>query len=766
MRKSSKLAVILAALSSALLVRAAPEPLLYRATLRVEPSDLQLQTLPAFPALWVLSRETAADLPAWLAQKKISPTLAAELARRRQPTDDPSVIVLVPDRALLDRFTPDERAAWHELLCRHPGNDTYRWPLSLSQDDLDRLAAETRWQEAVSRLRRFGVNSGDRLFFGDLFALEDAFASPFDRREFYRLTLGGLVQVPKLRRSQGQRTIADQAAWWQINGRYRAIEPMLNAVSALPNGPRLDLAHILPRLPRSLLNTFPPDLTEANDVGIESSVMASDFFSLAPGADPRTEGTFAEWLSREAVPATGPHQYGDLLIYGNPSTEPWPYTVVYVAGNIGFTRRPTAYGPWQFIELDDIGRLNPRFAGKVPQAFRSKTALINPERPPFIPGKLPSAWRQQLRLKEVKPGPWGRLRYYDVLLAPAGDILEQLTAPDPHPRWSFQGISRENLLSAAEATPTDVRERLQALFRTAQADSTGQITVEPSLDLVLAVPSEFRSTVFPYLVGGLSIRDYVQHIPFPKGFTIDEWFEAGTLPESVRQAILRLIYPSGDRVMLSDFGALYQLLDTRLEQLSAHRAALRMPAMVVLLERPAPADVPALAAYWSYGRDKNVRHFLESFAADPNQQYLDIIHLLSPVERELINTYFTPAGTEAVPSCFWTAFNFGAERPDDRFLVIPGVWTEHRELAFKELAEKYEAISAPNRLGDVIAYRRKGASAYEHVCVFLADDLVFTKNGFTFSAPWRITRLGEIDTEYLSSPEMERCYFRRRAPGR
>lgn len=741
------------------------EPPLYRATLRLEPSDLQLQTLPPFPARWILPAEVAENLDARLNSLRFSAELREELVRRLRAVNGSDDAIILPDRALLARFTPAERAAWHRVLWQHPGNETYRWPLALGPKELAAIAADPRWRETEARLRAGAEMLEDRLVFGDLFALEDSFATGQDRRDFYRVALGADALVVKLRRNpDGTAAPAVQAAWWQLNGRYRAIEPMLNAVSSLPNGPRLDVAHILPRLPRSLLNTFPPDLANDDDAGIASSVMASDFFALVPGADPRREGTFQRWLERETVPAPGPLQYGDLLVYGDLENNPWPYTAVYVAGQIGFARRPTTCGPWQFIDLADIGRLNPRFAGHAPRVFRSKGAVTTPGDPPFLPGNLPAAWRERLQLREVRPGPWGRLWFYDVLLAPAGDILEQLPRPDAHPRWTFAGLTRQQLLEAVAKVPmsAETRSQLQALFARAAPDAEGRITVEPSLELVLAVPSAFRSAVFAHLVGGLSVTDYVQHIPFPKGFTIDEWFDAGSLPESVRQSILRLVYPAGDRVMLSDFGALFQLLPTAREKLSAHRAALRVPARVVLLERPAPDEVAGIAGYWTYGRHKSVRRLLESFAADPSQRFLDIIHLLSPIERELLNTYFTPQGPEPAPSCFWTTFNFGADVPDDRFLVIPGIWTEHRSLAGRELAEKYDPLPAPGRVGDVIGYRRKGSAEFEHVCVYLADDLVFTKNGFTFSSPWCISPLAELDEQYLTNPGMERVYYRRR----
>jgi hypothetical protein len=742
------------------------EPALYRSTIQLAPSAPQLGTLPAFPARWWFDAATATELPRRLREASFPPDLAAELLRRLQSTAGGTDRSIAADRALLARFTPAARATWEELLWQHPANATYRWPLSLGPAEWAAIGAEPRWAEAAARIRATGRIVGDRWVFGDLFALEDAFTSPEDRGDFYRAALAGDALLLSLARTADPALdVRGQAAWWQVNGRYRAIEPMLNATLSLPNGPRLDVAHLLPRLPRALLNSFPPDLARADDAGIESSVLASDFFSLVPGADPRSEGTFRAWLAAEAVPAEGPPQYGDLLVYGDLNSRDWPYTVTYIAGQTGFSRRPTAFGPWQFLDLADVGKLNPRFAGKRPVVFRAKAALTGPGEPAFIPSPMPGAWRHRLQLRSVQAGPWGRLRYYDVLLAPASDILEQLPIPDSHPRWVFAGITREQLQAVATTTvpPGDVRTALHALIAQAKTDAGGLLMLEPSLDLVLAVPPEFRTAAFPHLQGGLSVDDYVQHIPFPRGFTVDEWFDAGSLPESVRRAMLRLVYPAGDRMMLSDLGAVYTLLPTRREQLSAHRAALRVPALVVLLERPAPEEVGAIARYWTYGRDKSVAQLIASFAADPSRRFLDIVHLLSPVERELLNTYFTPTAPAPTPSCFWTAFNFGAEQPDERFLVLPGIWTEHRELAARELAEKYEPLPAPSRLGDIIAYRPRGEMTIDHVCVLLADDLVFTKNGFTFSSPWCISRLADLDEQYLAKPGMERVYFRRRA---
>lgn len=744
----------------------APEPALHHSKLTLAPSARQLETLPRFEPRWVIPAPVAEQLGAFFRQAGFRPELADELLVRLGPGPDASTRTLVPDRALVGRFNSVERAHWWDLLQLHHANGPYRWPLSLTAGQLAALEREPALREAAARVRALGRSHGERLVFADLFALEDAFATPADRAAFYRVVLAGDAPVLKLRRAPDRPLDASaQAAWWQVNGRYRAIEPLLNAVAAIPDAPRLDVAHLLPRLPRSLLNTYPPRPEPADDPGVDSGLLAAEFFNLSPAIDLADAGGLQAWLERECVPVDGPPQYGDLHVFGDLERTRWPYAAVYVAGGFGFARRPTTFGPWQFLELAEIPRLNPRYADKLPRRFRPRAAVIPPGEPPFLPGRMPEAWRRHLSLKPVPPGPWGKLWYYEVLLAPSGNTLERLPTPDLEPKWTFAGVSAAEIDTAIAEIPmpAEVRDRLQALFRHATLDDQGRISVRPDLELVLAVPREFRTRLFPHLVGGDSVTDYAQHIPFPAGFGIDEWFDAGSLAEPVRQAILRLAYPLKDRVMISDLGALYALLPSRREQLSAHRAALRVPALVLLMEKPTTEDVPALTTYWRHGRAKDIGQLLESFAAAGDDlRYLDTIHLLSPIEREFVNTYFTPEGPSLTPSCFWAAFNFGAERPDDRFLVVPGMWTEHQAMAWQELQANFERLPAPAWVGDIIGYRRRGAAEVIHVCVFVADGIVFTKNGATFSKPWHLARVEDIDELYLTGPDTEKVYFRRR----
>jgi hypothetical protein len=48
----------------------------------------------------------------------------------------------------------------------------------------------------------------------------------------------------------------------------------------------------------------------------------------------------------------------------------------------------------------------------------------------------------------------------------------------------------------------------------------------------------------------------------------------------------------------------------------------------------------------------------------------------------------------------------------------------------------------------------------KHSATFLADDLVFTKNGNNFRQPWMIMRIDDLLATYPDEPPMRAVYMR------
>lgn len=369
-----------------------------------------------------------------------------------------------------------------------------------------------------------------------------------------------------------------------------------------------------------------------------------------------------------------------------------------------------------------------------------------------------------VRLEPLLVGPWGRLHAYPVQLAPSLELLAQLPAPAAEPVWTFAGFSPATLqrtLAQLDLEPA-LRDELQALFKAAAPDRLGRLTVRPSLSLVLATPPLARAALFPYLVPGAAATDYAQDVSLPIRTSTADWLDGLALAPPWRDVLRAITYPRGGGLALADFGALYHASADAPERHAALQAVFQTPVLIVLLERPLPAEVPALAAYWRNDLQKALRPLLHSFAANPEFAYLDIIHLLPPLARETMNVFMRATADAPTPSCYWTALNFAAERPDPRLLVNPRSPGDERAEVERHLRENYQPGSAPAHLGDLIVYRRLGDGEPLHLCAFVAADIVFTKNGFGSNNPWCLMRLADVDALYLQLGLSERLTYHRR----
>jgi hypothetical protein len=177
--------------------------------------------------------------------------------------------------------------------------------------------------------------------------------------------------------------------------------------------------------------------------------------------------------------------------------------------------------------------------------------------------------------------------------------------------------------------------------------------------------------------------------------------------------------------------------------------------MIARLRVSEQTDFKALLAYWSDNeRRKDVLPLLWSLAE--SHQSIDIIHLLPPFVRKLLNGYppFELAIKGRMPDCHWSSLNFFNYEPRDYYLDT--------RLASSHVLENFEPATAPYRYGDKLLFLTPQMHCF-HSCVYIAGDIVFTKNGDNAANPWILMQLGDLEQIYLSGGRGEiRTYRQRR----
>ena len=96
--------------------------------------------------------------------------------------------------------------------------------------------------------------------------------------------------------------------------------------------------------------------------------------------------------------------------------------------------------------------------------------------------------------------------------------------------------------------------------------------------------------------------------------------------------------------------------------------------------------------------------------------------------------------------------NFFDEQPDERFLEPENV--------LHALQTEYHAPEGGREFGDVICLMDVKDKPV-HMCVYIADDVVFTKNGIDSRAPWVLMKISDMLVEYPSTPPLKMVTLRR-----
>lgn len=202
----------------------------------------------------------------------------------------------------------------------------------------------------------------------------------------------------------------------------------------------------------------------------------------------------------------------------------------------------------------------------------------------------------------------------------------------------------------------------------------------------------------------------------------------------------RLLYLRGMAMCLSDIGCLLSYVKDPNQCGEWLKLLTRTKTNLLKLEIDGSSDIPALVDYWSGPFNlKDFQPLLESLKQANQTSRLDVIHLLPPVARQIVYTYPVEDGVGEKRDCHWTAINFFEESKNDQFLIPQKI--------VEEIEANYVNVEKPEKFGDILMFSPDGNTVV-HSCVYIAADMVFTKNGMGTHQPWTISTLLEVTSIY------------------
>lgn len=354
-------------------------------------------------------------------------------------------------------------------------------------------------------------------------------------------------------------------------------------------------------------------------------------------------------------------------------------------------------------------------------------------------GLLPSeTYASEPEWVKCPPGPWGELEYKWFVLAPPADAVETLRLTGDQITWTFPGMASKTVVSLLEDVQLDWSTWPELSPDRWEASDDG-VVMRPTVALVAAMTPAQRARIYSVL--GKSSDNPNHHRPWgvvPKEYA-ERWVDLSRMPQDIKGLVKTLLYEHNGAVAFTDVQVVLSRTDNE-QRAEFLRWLLSNPAVTVRLRLDSNTNVGAVSEYWeSYDSSIHALPLLQSLILD-EPHYIDIINLLPSFPRKRLNRYaigdLANEGGER-PDCFWSSVNFLADRAEaNPFSDGFGEYFRSNYRPAKDL-----------EFGDIILWLDE-AKRVTHACVYVAGNIVFTKNGGEQRRPWILSTMNEVGARY------------------
>jgi hypothetical protein len=354
----------------------------------------------------------------------------------------------------------------------------------------------------------------------------------------------------------------------------------------------------------------------------------------------------------------------------------------------------------------------------------------------------------------LREGPWGRLYARPVLLTPPKRVFDpDFTLGDG--KWYFEKAPLAEIEALLKSCGLSDQQSatLVSLLQPVEA-TPGLLAVAPPHDLVLGLTPDVRSRFYRRLA--LLDANFAQCQPFRMAERhLQSWMESDGFDNSLERDVRGLLWRSGDTLMFSDYNLLASRMSAPSERIAFQQLLAQKVSLFLRIEITPDANVVQLNDYWSAdGRGEEVLPILSSTAASGGGT-IGIMNLMPPFVREHLNRFpEEPTAGAPLPACHWSSLNvFTRGEPDHSFHETAAVE--------REIRTRYRRVEDHPRFGDLVLLNEPNGSSI-HSAVYIADDIIFTKNGPSPATPWVFSTIEEMKAAYPSSVPLTTAFLRHR----
>ena len=338
----------------------------------------------------------------------------------------------------------------------------------------------------------------------------------------------------------------------------------------------------------------------------------------------------------------------------------------------------------------------------------------------------------------VVSGPWGDLQCFETNLVAPRWMVETFELPSATTIWRFPGWSVEQLSATLSAMPFTAEQ-----FQWTREPNRGlilddEIRLHPPDEFLIGMNGDQRRAIHRILSRYEENEFHFRPVSI-NAAEAKSWFRSAGLSGNVADLIESLCYENSGDSVFTEIEFVLKQLGSRESEYRFIRALTRTRCLIARLCITEQTDLNAVAEYWQgHGKHKVITPILEAVNLTKGVDHLDILHLLPPTPRKLLNTFpdLTQARTGKFPDGRWIAANFFRFEPSDRF-------HDSAEVS-REIETMYRAVEGEPKFGDLMMVLREGSAEPILLAIHIAGDIVYAKSGGGIFSPFILTTIPEL----------------------
>ncbi len=271
---------------------------------------------------------------------------------RRETKGD--TIVLLPDAPFVIDLAPAARVKIYTALAEFPENSSQQSPYHLRKDAADDWFDQTGLTpEIIALTKRLLYERNSNVFFSDENIVLPRLQTATERIRFLK-TLSRKSTLLVQLKIQPDSDVTAIARYWGRGRRSKDVTPLLESLARLPGGAKIDIAHLLPPFPRSLLYGFPLASDKPEDATHDCHWTSLNFLKERPDERLTNIDFVKQTLLNDYYPVAGEPDYGDIMVLVQPDGVV-VHSCVYLAAGVVFTKNGSAFSvPWLLSNLDAV----------------------------------------------------------------------------------------------------------------------------------------------------------------------------------------------------------------------------------------------------------------------------------------------------------------------------------------------------------------------------------------------------------------------------